>query len=143
MSVKENDTSIYIMYCFWGSFLSFIPFFVEKGNKLKLFEKNSPIYLFFLMECLYKLTDSIQHLSLLSCDPFHRRKRVRLLTILSHITGKGGPQIWVIFLKIAGKLLYKFVFVCYRYDDTFSDFTEHMLNEDLIQTINSVYEHNL
>lgn len=44
---------------------------------------------------------------------------------------------------IAGKLLGKFMFVCYRYDNTFSDLTEHMLNEDLIQITHSSYEHQL
>ena len=44
MSAKENDTVVYIIYCFQCSFLSFLYFIMDKGNKLKFFETEPHLY---------------------------------------------------------------------------------------------------
>lgn len=47
---------------------------------------------------------------------------------------------------LADKLLGKFMFVCCRYDNTFTDLTKHILNEDFIQPMNTncdVYAYSL
>lgn len=38
------------------------------------------------------------------------------------------------------KLLGKFMFVCCRYDNSFTDLTQHILNEDFIQPMNTNFD---
>lgn len=40
----------------------------------------------------------------------------------------------------ADKLLGKFMFVCCRYDNSFTDLTQHILNEDFIQPMNTNFD---